>query len=415
MYTMANKLHLALIKQGRGPWNEWRRREVSRGIIGILPDLIEAELNAFNLVGTNLRDADLTRANLKGSTLMDTPLIGANLTGADLSQANMRRANLRRTILNGANLTGADLRAANLRGANLSNTCLNSANLSDARLSATNLTGARLTMANLRRANLRRADLTGADLRNADLRQADLGWSNFSEANLNGAVLNSARLVNTNLQRANLEGCSVYGISAWGLNLDQANQSNLIITPPKLSRITVDNLEIAQFIYLLTHNAKIRHIIDTITSKVVLILGRFTSERKVVLDAIRDELRQHDYVPVLFDFEGPDNRDLTETISTLAHMSRFIIADITEPRSIPQELQAIIPHLISVPVQPLLNRDSHEYGMFEHFKHYPQVLPVYHYDEGDLEDLLASLKGKVITPIEAKIEELKGKTGNFGG
>jgi len=270
-------------------------------------------------------------------------------------------------------------------------------------------------MANLRRAILRRADLTGADLRNADLRQADLGWSNFSEANLSGAVLNGARLVNTNLERANLEGCSVYGISAWGLNLEQANQSNLVITPPKLPRITVDNLEVAQFIYLMTHNAKIRHIIDTITSKVVLILGRFTSERKVVLDAIRNELRQHDYVPVLFDFEGPDNRDLTETISTLAHMSRFIIADITEPRSIPQELQAIIPHLISVPIQPLLNRYSREYGMFEHFQNYPQVLPVYRYDEGDLEDLLASLTEKVITPIEAKIEELKGKTRNLGG
>ena len=32
--------------------------------------------------------------------------------------------------------------------------------------------------------------------------------------------------------------------------------------------------------------------IDTITSKVVLILGRFTEERKKVLDALGDELRK---------------------------------------------------------------------------------------------------------------------------
>ena len=45
----------------------------------------------------------------------------------------------------------------------------------------------------------------------------------------------------------------------------------------------MDDLEIAQFIYLLLNNQKIRHVIDTITSKIVLILGRFTPERKAVL------------------------------------------------------------------------------------------------------------------------------------
>jgi hypothetical protein len=49
-------------------------------------------------------------------------------------------------------------------------------------------------------------------------------------------------------------------------------------------------------------------VIDTITSKVVLILGRFTPERKSVLDAIRDQLRKRNYLPVLFDFEKPSNR-----------------------------------------------------------------------------------------------------------
>ena len=46
-------------------------------------------------------------------------------------------------------------------------------------------------------------------------------------------------------------------------------------------------------------------------------LGRFTPERKTVLDALRDELRQRNYLPIVFDFEKPASRDLTETISTL--------------------------------------------------------------------------------------------------
>ena len=57
------------------------------------------------------------------------------------------------------------------------------------------------------------------------------------------------------------------------------------------------------------HNQKIRDVIDTITSKAVLILGRFTDERKAVLDALREELRKRNYLPILFDFEKPRSRD----------------------------------------------------------------------------------------------------------
>jgi hypothetical protein len=104
----------------------------------------------------------------------------------------------------------------------------------------------------------------------------------------------------------------------------------LVITPQNEPEITVDNIEVAQFIYLLLHNQKMRDVIDTITSKVVLILGRFTSERKAVLDALREELRKRDYLPILFDFEVPATRDITETVSLLARMARFVVADIPD-------------------------------------------------------------------------------------
>jgi hypothetical protein len=163
---------------------------------------------------------------------------------------------------------------------------------------------------------------------------------------------------------------------------------------------------VAQFIYLLLHNEKIREVIDTITSKAVLILGRFTPKRKAVLDVVRKELRRQNYLPILFDFEKPTTRNFTETISTLAHMARFIIADLTQAKSLPQELQRIVPDLPSVPVQPILQASAKEYGMFPDFKSYPWVLETYPYKS--LKEITTALTEKVIAPAERKAQELVG-------
>ena len=219
-----------------------------------------------------------------------------------------------------------------------------------------------------------------------------------------GANLQGAALIDADLTGAALSACRIYGVSAWGLKLDGAKQQNLVITRPNEPKITVDNIEVAQFIYLMLHNQKIRDVIDTITSKAVLILGRFTDERKAVLDALREELRKHDYLPILFDFAVPATRDITETVSLLARMARFIIADLTDPSSIPKELEAIVPH-VAVPVQPLLEGASRPYAMFKDYWKYDWVLEVHRYD--GLEPLLATLAEKVITPAEGKVRALE--------
>jgi hypothetical protein len=88
-------------------------------------------------------------------------------------------------------------------------------------------------------------------------------------------------------------------------------------------------------------------------------------------------------------------------------MAKFVIADITDAKSIPQELMAIVPALPSVPVQPLLLASQHEYGMFEHFKRYPWVLTPYVCE--DQESLLAALTEKVIGPAEGRAREQTGR------
>ena len=249
----------------------------------------------------------------------------------------------------------------------------------------------------------------------ADLRGADLSWVILSNANLSNADLSGAKLLETDLTDADITGSRVYGVSAWDLKLGRAKQQNLVITRKEKwpgagaeLEITVDNIEVAQFVYLLLHNQKIRDVIDTITSKAVLILGRFTDERKAVLDALREELRKRDYLPILFDFEKPRSRDTDETITLLARMARFVIADISDAKAVLQELRAIVPDLPSVPVQPIILAMREEPGMFDFYRNRPSFLPVHRYVSQ--EQLLADLGEKVIRPAELKVFDLRAST-----
>jgi hypothetical protein len=155
------------------------------------------------------------------------------------------------------------------------------------------------------------------------------------------------------------------------------------------------------------HNEKLRRVIDAITSKVVLILGCFSAERKLVLDALRDELRKpaRNYVPVVFDFEQPASRTTDETITLLARMARFVIADISDAKSVLQELRGIVPDCPTIPVQPIIVEGQDEPGMFDFLEKYPWFLKVYRYPTAT--QLLADLDNHVIRALEVKATELR--------
>jgi hypothetical protein len=204
---------------------------------------------------------------------------------------------------------------------------------------------------------------------------------------------------------ANLDGARIYGISAWDVELTGASQREMIITDSTDPLVSTDDLEVAQFLYLLLNSAKLRRVIDTVTSKVVLILGRFTLARKTILDRLRDELRLRDYIPVLFDFTGPASKDATGTVETLARMARFVIADLTDPSSIPHELATIVPFLRTTPVVPLRLAGSGGYSMFDDLANsYRWVLKTYEYRDGGA--LIADLPN-VIAPAEKLAEEFR--------
>ena len=385
-FDLQYKLVQLLRQHDVNAWNNWRIEHPSK-----IP---------------SLRGEDLSNLDLSGVNFSGMPFLWANLSGAILCGANLNKALLTWTNFTGATLCGAtfvlsscmwaNFAGANLCGANLCNSDFLFANFSGAHLPGANLSWTTLSSANLSNAKLEIANLSGANLTRA----------NLSEARLNDADLSYATLISTDFTGADLSGCRIYGTSTWDLLIDNATiQNNLIISPPDKSSITVSDLEVAQFIYLLLNNSKLNKVLQAITSKVVLILGRFEPERKKVLDEIRNRLSKDGrYIPVMFDFPALPNRNFTETVQTLAHLARFVIVDITDAKSAPQELQAIVPALPSLPVQPIMLKGAGEYGMFDDFRDRYNVLQEYLYTS--LDDLLSNLEGKIIAPAEALANEI---------
>lgn len=279
------------------------------------------------------------------------------------------------------------------------------------------LSGADLTWANLYSADCRRTVLEGADLHGTTLHETD-----FSGANLRGAILEYASLTRAKLNDADISKCYVYGTAVWDVETAGLTQADLVLSPEKkvIDRggaqveptVTINSLEVAPLLYFILKNANVRAVLEGVGDKTVLILGRFTRERKAVLELIHGLLRRANYLPILFDFDGPSSRSLTETISTLAHMSRFVVADITDASSVPQELSHIVPTLPSVPVQPLLQEGKSAYAMFEHFRRYPWVLREYVYR--DVDDIRRMFRRKITVPAEKAVLRAR-KQGHYRG
>jgi uncharacterized protein YjbI with pentapeptide repeats len=332
-------------------WNRWRSRT------GEVPDL-----RGGNLGDLDLRFLDLTGARLRG----------ANLSAAMIRTGQLRSADLRDSNLRHTDLSYADLRGAKLRNAQLNHTLL-----------------------------------TGADLRGADLRRAFLV----------GTALNQARL-----QGADLTGAVVWGVGAWDMEFDARTRQQGLIVAPGLEpldyipqaylrgkdRIRVNDLDVAHFVSLLIENPRIGRVINAAAERVVLLLGRFVGRERRVLAALRQALPDFGYVPVVFDFEEPDNRDTIETVSILAGLSSFVIADLSQPRSTPLEAHLVIPS-IAVPFVPIVRAGEAPFSMFTALQRkYRWVLPTVPYRSEA--SLVRKLRTAVIEPAEraaAMIRRLK--------
>lgn len=386
---MANEEHLAVYKKGLKAWNRWRKQLHP----DIKPDLSDLDLCKADLSGFDFHDTNFLQCNLAEAVFVD-----ANLDAAVLTDCNLQRANFE-----GAHILNAVMMNANLEGAFLAGLFAPGVLFIDARLD-----GADLRESDFTESKFANASLVGAQLQASVLHKADFERSNLSNADLREADLSNASLVDTVVEGARFDGALVYGISVWGLQGTPLSDDDLVIVPKAQGLVTTDDIEVAQFIYLMYDNKKIRNILNTVTGKSVLILGRFTPpERKAVLDGLREKLRGYNLLPIVFDFDRPDDKDYTETVQTLAGMSRFVIADVTNPKSTPLELEAIVKQF-KIPYLPIIDSsvDPHPFAMIVDLqKNFHWVLPTVAYRSRD--ELLANLKLAIIDRALDKHNELQ--------
>lgn len=353
---MANEEQINILRQGAAAWNAWR--------------------DANPHIRPELRQMDFEKEIRLGTGLYDLPdLSGFDFSGGDLSGIVWRNSIVDRCNFDDCRLDSSDLYFSNFLECTFCST-------------------------SMRVTRIGSASFEDCVFENADLAYCTAEETSFKGSRISGSSLNHVQLVKADLSNVILYDTSVYGISAWDLELERAKQSDLLIVDDGPT-LVIDSIELAQFVGLLLKSSKIRNVIDTLVSKVVLILGRFSPGRKPTLHRIRNLLRDRGYVPIIFDFEGPESRDLTETIRTIAHVSRFVIVDLTDPSSVPHELQAVVPDLPSVPFQPLILAGRNPYGMFENLQRYPWVMNLHEYDSANLEDIVV----RSVEGCESKLDE----------
>ena len=97
----------------------------------------------------------------------------------------------------------------------------------------------------------------------------------------------------------------------------------------------------------------------------------------------------------------------------LAGLSKFVIVDLSSPKSAPYELGAIVSQTM-IPFQPIIAAGEMPFSMLQDlWINYPNRASPIHYSSVDA--LIATLNDKMIRPAEARFVELVRRKGRGDG
>ena len=229
---MLDKKQLILLCTDANQWNEWRTENYSVEV-----HLSGADFSDVDLKNIDLSGADLSGANFSGIDLKDINLSGANLSGANFTETFLKRTNFSQATLKGVKFNKAILNAIRFSKADLSNTEFKEAQLTAVIARHAEFEGAcfresflvrsDFSKTHLHQADFAQATLKLVDFSNADLYQVDLQDAKLEKVKLCDACLMSANLKNADLEGSNLRDADCVGADLTNVNLTRANLTRI--------------------------------------------------------------------------------------------------------------------------------------------------------------------------------------------
>jgi uncharacterized protein YjbI with pentapeptide repeats len=370
-------------------WNAWRRRHRKerldlRRIVIRGKYLGGLDLSNCVLDGAELERTDLRSADLRGSSFRRTDLSLSNLGGAQCDGASFHDTNLFAVYAGGCSFTGSTFRGAHLAEANL--------------LQA-NFTDATFVNTDFERARLDRAVLKGTTIR-----ACNLGHASFVDTRLEDTLIADCAAPYVNAKRIRI------GADVEQRELFLGHTIRAVGAGLYSRRITASDLRMASFLGELEMPNCLTHLINAGNDYLVLILGRFSNEGRGVLQALERNVWSCGRIPLVFDFAGPTQRKLVDAVRFFACLSQFIIVDLSNPRSVPFELQAVVPQL-AIPLVPVIRRGSEPFAMFSDLtRTYPWVLPVLSYSSARQIDRCFGDLLRLVGEVQAGVALQSAKT-----
>jgi uncharacterized protein YjbI with pentapeptide repeats len=382
-------LQKALSERDPYAWNAWRRKHRKerldlRGIVIRGKYLGGLDLSNCVLDDAELDRSDLRSADLRGSSFKRTDLSLSNLGGAQCDGASFRDTKLFAVYAGGCSFTGSTFRGADLAEANL--------------LQA-NFTDATFVNTDFERARLDRAVLKGTTIR-----ACNLGHASFVDTRLDNTLIADCAAPYVNAKRIRI------GVDVEQRQLFLGHTIRAVPGGLYSRRITANDLRMASFLGELEMPDCLTHLINAGNDYLVLILGRFSEEGRGVLQALERNVWSRGRIPLVFDFEGPTQRKLVDAVRFFACLSQFIIVDLSNPRSVPFELQAVVPQL-AIPLVPVIRRGNKPFAMLSDLtRTYPWVLPVFSYGSAKQIDRCFDDLLRLVGEVQAGVALQSAKT-----
>jgi len=210
---MANPEHLEILRQGKDPWNQWRKEHPE-----IVPDLSNEDLSGIvSDVWSKEDENDDTDVLISDTdplkeSLLEESFLGLHLSGAKMNGARIEDAPLFWTDLSNADLRNVDLATSFVNLAGFQEAILIDANIVGTEFHDVNLDGADLTNAKLSSTTFRDCTLRDVSFKGAEISSV---W--FDRVNLDGADFSDATMVGNSFLRVDLRNVKgLSNVKHWG-------------------------------------------------------------------------------------------------------------------------------------------------------------------------------------------------------